>query len=95
MGAEQEKLTVEEFEAIMDDESIAGVLAKEDGCNALKGLNIIAKYLPNTGIEGADHDEIWSADIDELCEAGITKEDAEMLQKYNWMTKDGYLARFV
>lgn len=53
-------------------------------CNALAGLKIISKYLPQKGIEGAGKDIIYSVDVDILLEAGLTKEDAELLFKMNW-----------
>ncbi|HDZ15694.1 hypothetical protein LCGC14_0950280 [marine sediment metagenome] len=67
-----------------------------EGDNALKGLNIIAKYIPNdTVLEGVGHDVIYSVDIDKLIEAGITIKDAEELRELNWMLKDDCLACFV
>ena len=64
--------------------------------NAFLGLLIIRKYLPKSGIEGAGHDVIWSVDIDEIIEAGITEEDARKLRDLNWMIEEGtYLACFV
>lgn len=67
-----------------------------EGDNALQGLKIIEKYLPGEGIRGADHDIIHSVDVDELIEAGITKEDVLELCRLNWMIEgDSYLACFV
>lgn len=62
-----------------------GDVTEWQGCNALAGLNIIAKYLPNSGIEGAEHDEIFAATISSILEAGLTEEDAVKLRKLNWM----------
>lgn len=56
-----------------------------EGCNALTGLNIIAKYLPKSGIEGADHDIIFAATVNDILEAGLTEEDAIKLRTLNWM----------
>ncbi len=72
----------EQFIAIMKDEDIKTVFP--DGCNALAGLNLIQKYLPKRGVEAAEHDEIYSVDADEICEAGITEEDARKLREMNW-----------
>ena len=67
-----------------------------EGDNALRGLNIVAKYIPNDIVlEGADHDVIYSVDIDKLIEAGITIKDAEELRELNWMLEDDSLACFV
>jgi len=64
----------------MTEEEFIKIFAVEDythtpwkGCNALQGLKIISKYLPESGITGADHDTIYAAGIDELVKAGITK----------------------
>ena len=62
----------------------------------MQGLLIIQKYTPNKGIEGADHDIIYSVDIDELIAAEITEEDAIKLRSLNWMVSDNsYMACFV
>ncbi len=86
----------EEFISIMSDDDKGGSLLSEAGDNALKGLLIISKYLPKKGIEGADHDIIYSVGVDEIIEAGITIEDTEMLRDQNWMVEDEeYLACYV
>jgi hypothetical protein len=85
----------EEFENIIDRDFDFKRLPNDD--NAFLGLQIIRKYLPTKGIEGADHDIIWSVDVDELCAAGITEEDVETLRDLNWMidTEHGCLACYV
>ena len=87
----------ERFLEIMNDEDIGGVgLMAEKGCNAVKGLLIIQKYLPLKGIEAANHDVIYSANVADLIKAGITEDDAIELRRQNWMTEDdSYLACFV
>lgn len=82
----------ERFEEIMDGESD---LSKFDKCTALLGLNLIAKYLPKSGIGGASHDEIYACGVDELLEAGLTEEDAIVLRDMNWMIDEDSLAKFV
>ena len=59
-----------------------------EGCNAFAGLEIIRKYLPKVGIEGAAHDVIFSATLTAIIEAGITEEDARALRKLNWMVDE-------
>jgi hypothetical protein len=59
-------MDIEEFEEIMNDEDEGGKLLSEKGCNAMKGLLMIRKYLPDAGIEGASHDVIFSVDASEL-----------------------------
>ena len=87
----------EQFLKIMSDDDLGGEkMFVEGGCNAVRGLLLIQKYLPKSGIEGASHDVIWACDVDKLIEAGITEEDAIELRKENWMVEeDLYLACFV
>lgn len=60
-----------------------------------EGLKILKKYGPFE-IEGAEHDIIYSCDIDKLVKTGITLEDAEELAKLGWFIEDNYhLAYFV
>jgi len=63
--------------------------------NVLLGLNIIAKYLPNKGVEAAEHDIIYSVSVDEILAAGITEEDVIELANLNWIIEDQYLACFI
>ena len=87
-------MTEEEFVEIMDDDSIKVNIG--DTCNACRGLDIIRKYCPNKGIEGADHDIIYSVSVSEIVAAGITNEDAAKLRGLNWRCELGeYLACFV
>lgn len=67
------------------------------GDNAIQGLTIIMKYIKDKDIIcGADHDVIYSVDIDDLIEAGITEADATALATLNWIIYDGeYMACFV
>ena len=84
-------MEIEEVEKIFEDAK-----TEWDGDNAMQGLLIITSFLPKSGIEGADHDVIYSAGVEELIDAGAKKEDFEKLAKLNWMIQDGeYLACFV
>lgn len=85
-------MNVEQLEAIFDDESIN---FDWEGDNAMQGLLIITKYLPNRGITGADHDVIYSASVEEIVDAGITEKDVRELRRLNWMVEYGGLACFV
>jgi len=76
-------MTEEEFVEIMKDDNIEVDI--RGSCNACAGLDIIRKYLPKKGIEGAAHDVISSVYIDEIVKVGITKEDAVKLRSLNWM----------
>ena len=72
----------EKFIEIMDGDS---KLSEYSKCTALLGLNLIAKYLPKSGVEAANHDIIYACDVDQLLDAGITEEDAIELRNMNWM----------
>lgn len=83
-------ITREEVNEIFEGDS-----GKWEGDNAFKGCNIISKYIDNI-IQGADHDIIYSEDVDVLIESGMTKEDFEQLRRLNWVIEDDdYLACFV
>ena len=83
-------MTREEFEEVFDSNE-----TNWDGDSAWQGLQILSKYTDFL-IQGADHDIIYSCDVDYLIEKGITKEDAESLRKLNWMIHDGeYMACYV
>ena len=79
-------MNAEEFKKIMDDDTVSPNFPKED--NALIGLNIIAKYLPYSGVQAAEHDIIYACDVEELVNAGLTEEDARRLRDINWMIDD-------
>ena len=76
-------MTRKQFDKIMGNDDAETNIP--EGCNAVIGLKIIQKYLPLNGIEAADHDIIYSVDVDKIVEAGITEEDAKRLREINWM----------
>jgi len=78
----------EEFIQIMHDDNIEH--KKINGCKIFAGLKIITKYLPDEGIGAVGHDIVYSADIEELINAGITEEDVEELNKLDWMIEEEY-----
>lgn len=82
-------ITQEEIKQIFND-----VTSKWEGDNAFQGLQILSKYTDNL-IQGAEHDVIYSVDVDEIIELGITKEDVTKLSLLNWMIKEDSLACFV
>lgn len=65
-----------------------------DGDNCYKGLQIIAKYTNNV-VQAATHDEVWSENVENLIDAGITEEDVKALALLNWMIDEESLACFV
>lgn len=84
----------DEFIDILSDPNDE-VKVEWNGCNITQGLLIIQKYIPSKGIEGAGKDIVYSVDIDDLVDAGITKEDSIKLRKLNWMVENyEYLACF-
>ncbi len=85
-------MTEERFIQIMDGDSHLLDYKKD---NALLGLIIISKYLPNSGVSAAEHDIIYGCGVTELLEAGITTEDAIELRNLNWMIDCECLANFV
>lgn len=50
---------------------------------------------PTPILQGASHDQIWSVGLKEICEAGLTEEDAQSLASLNWMEEDDALSCFV
>lgn len=70
-------------------------LPKFAACTALLGLNLIAKYLSNSGITYAGTDEIFACSVDALIDAGITEDDAIALRGMGWIIDQGSLAKFV
>jgi hypothetical protein len=81
----------EDLEKIFENDDIFS--SSEEG--EIKGLVILSKYCSNP-LQGADHDIIYSEDVDKLIEHGITEEDCIKLRKMGWMIyEDDYLARFV
>lgn len=88
-------MTEEKFIEILTDDDIN---SNWEGDNAFQGIQIIAKYFDTskTIITGANHDEIYSVDVDEIVNAGITEEDAKKLRILNWLVNDeSYLQCFV
>ena len=88
---ETSDMTEEELELILEEAGTCNL----EGCNIRLGLNIIAEYLPERGVEAAEHDMIYSAEVEEIIEAGLTVEDAKKLRDLNWMISEEALAHFV
>ena len=82
-------MTIEEIEKIFNE-----VESNWEGDNAFQGLQILSKYTDNL-VQGAEHDKIWSACLDDIITLGITKEDITKLAKLNWMIDEDCLACFV
>lgn len=83
-------MKVERLIEIMSDDNIGGELLFEAKDNALEGLQILNKYTEDSVLEGANHDVIYSIDIDKTIEGGITEEEVIKLRKLNWMLEDDF-----
>jgi len=89
-------MTRERFEEIFEKTDTDFKKHKKLGDHTLAGLNIISKYIPNYVICGADHDILYSVNIDELIKAGIVEEDVILLRELNFIINGGdYLASYV
>lgn len=75
-------MTRERFEELMEGESDYGQF--KDVCRITYGAGIIGRYLPRFGIEAAEHDIVYSVDVDKIVEAGISAEDTETLRILGW-----------
>jgi ADP-glucose pyrophosphorylase len=84
----------ERFLEILNDSGNDGII---HGDKIFIGLKIISKYITNYAlIQGAEHDIIYSIDVDELLDTDITEEDVVTLRKLNWFVEDNtYLAHFI
>ena len=84
-------MTEERLEEIFEETD-----SKWEGDNAFQGLQILAKYTNEDVICGAEHDIIYSVDIDKVID-DLTEEDAIKLAKLNWIIEDefGCFACFV
>ena len=85
-------MTYEEFEEIMESDFSCSKTDRD--CSIFLGLLIIREFLPKAGIEAAQHDIVFSVGVDELIEAGITKEKAGDLRRLGWMIDEDSLAHF-
>jgi hypothetical protein len=88
----EEVMDRERFQEIMEGDDI---LFKFDKCRTLLGLNLIAKYLPKSGVKSTTYDQIFACGVDELLEAGLTENDAIQLREMGWMIDEDSLAKFV
>ncbi len=51
--------------------------------------------IPTASIEGADHDIIYSVDIQDLIEAGMTETQFAILRNFGWDFNDDYMVYYV
>lgn len=81
-------MTTERLEQIFEETE-----SNWKGDNAFQGLTILSKYTDNL-IQGAEHDIIHSANIEEVIEK-LTEEDAIKLAELNWMVSAEGFSCFV
>ena len=90
-------MTVGEFRNILEQEKITSVTWQGD--NVFQGLKLIEGYLNPLEwnlITAAEHDIIYSVEVEMLINAGITEPDIKQLGRLNWMVwEDACLACFV
>jgi hypothetical protein len=85
-------MNYDQVEEIFQDESIKRDLP----FSVFLGLEILRKYIPNADIAAAAHDIIYcSVDVEQACNAGITKEDIINLRRMNWIIDEDCFAKFV
>ena len=85
----------ERFIELMEIERSFLIVDHIKGCDVLKGLLIITKYLPTMGIEAAGHDQVFSVSVEEIVSSGITEEDTLALNDLGWFIEYDVLAHFV
>jgi hypothetical protein len=75
-------MTDEKFRELMDGDS---EYSNHKGvCRITAGLNIIGKYLPQFGITAAEHDIVYSVDVDQIADTNITEEEVTTLRELGW-----------
>lgn len=93
---EEEKL---EFVTDIIVEMKENINSNWTGDSAFKGLLILSKYFDTEHTDiicGADHDILYSVDVVQALENGLTYEDATSLFLLNWMLEDSnYFSVFV
>jgi len=69
---------------------------KWEGDKAFQGLQILSKYSDDDVLKGANHDVIYSIDLEEAIKNGISEEDVVKLALLNWhLENDEYFSCFV
>jgi hypothetical protein len=88
-------MTYEEVVEVFEEEDLK---TKWEGDNTIQGLKILEKYfnpLIDSLITGANHDVLYSVDVEEAIKRGLTKEDVYALARLNWMIEDDCFQCFV
>lgn len=74
---------IERFKEIMEEDTVGSWDRK--GCDIFNGLKIISRYIPDAFlIVAAEHDIIYSVEVQELLDAGIKETDITQLSELNW-----------
>lgn len=72
-------MTLEEATQIFNDAD-----SRWSGDNALQGLQILRKYTTSNVLCSAEHDIIYSIDVEEAIQAGMDRDDMMNLALLNW-----------
>ena len=89
-------ITREELEEIFSQDGEAPTFETKD--RALRGILILLNYFDSNTeciINAAEHDMIYTVDVDILIEKGITKDHAELLRSIGWFIEEDCLCHFV
>ena len=81
-------MTTEDIQKIFEETDSAW-----EGDNFVQGVQILLKYFDPKKtriIGGADHDIVYSVDIEELIKAKVTEEDIRAIAMLNWSFDEEY-----
>lgn len=84
-------MTYEEILKIMEED----VETHWDGDNAMQGLKILEKYSSKDVLCAAQHDQIYSINVELAAKNGITEEECKHLRSINWMVEEDCFSCFV
>ena len=81
----------------MEDDDNDSVVGGRAGCAVYLGLKIMSKYMGTADlIVAADHDIVYSVELQELLDGGITESDIIQLRKQGWHVSEfDTLAQYV
>lgn len=75
-------MTREKFEELMSGES--DYKKYGDLCRITTGAMIVIKYLPKFGIRAAEHDIVYSAEVNKIISTSITEDEVINLRELGW-----------
>lgn len=75
-------MTSEKFAELMEGES--DYSKHKDKCRVTAGLMIITKHTGVFGVEGAEHDIVYSVDVERIAATEITEDEVTTLREMGW-----------